>query len=82
MSYTIVLHTCIVLVMDAMRNQNILISGASVAGPALAWWLAHHGFRPTVVERAPHLRGRHTLRELAAQRHLCEELQRAEAVRQ
>jgi 2-polyprenyl-6-methoxyphenol hydroxylase-like FAD-dependent oxidoreductase len=40
-----------------MENKNILISGASVAGPALAWWLARHGFRPTVVERAPHLRG-------------------------
>ena len=43
--------------MDARQNQNILISGASVAGPALAWWLARHGFRPTVVERAPRLRG-------------------------
>ena len=43
--------------MDAMQNQDILISGASVAGPALAWWLARHGFRPTVVERAPQLRG-------------------------
>ena len=43
--------------MEAMQNQNILISGASVAGPALAWWLARHGFRPTVVERASHLRG-------------------------
>jgi 2-polyprenyl-6-methoxyphenol hydroxylase-like FAD-dependent oxidoreductase len=40
-----------------MENRNILISGASVAGPALAWWLAKHGFQPTVVERAPHLRG-------------------------
>lgn len=43
-----------VLVMD---NTRILISGASVAGPALAWWLARYGFRPTVVERAPQLRG-------------------------
>jgi len=34
-------------------TKNILISGAGVAGPALAWWLHHHGFRPTVVERAP-----------------------------
>ncbi|NRQ34953.1 FAD-dependent oxidoreductase [Nonomuraea sp. NN258] len=39
-----------------MRNQNILISGAGVAGPALAYWLARYGFRPTVVERAPALR--------------------------
>ncbi|MFD5095153.1 FAD-dependent monooxygenase [Amycolatopsis thailandensis] len=37
-------------------NREILISGASVAGPALAWWLNHHGFRPTVVERASSLR--------------------------
>jgi 2-polyprenyl-6-methoxyphenol hydroxylase-like FAD-dependent oxidoreductase len=46
-------------VMDnpAIQNRRILISGASVAGPALAYWLARHGFRPTVVERAPHLRG-------------------------
>ena len=40
-----------------MENQNILISGASVAGPALAYWLRRRGFRPTVVERAPALRG-------------------------
>ena len=35
---------------------TVLISGASVAGPALAWWLRRHGFRPTLVERAPALR--------------------------
>ncbi|MFJ2033116.1 FAD-dependent monooxygenase [Streptosporangium sp. NPDC087985] len=33
--------------------KNVLISGASVAGPALAYWLRRHGFTPTVVERAP-----------------------------
>jgi len=27
-----------------------------IAGPALAYWLLHHGFRPTLVERAPQLR--------------------------
>lgn len=37
-------------------NRNILISGASIAGPALAYWLGRHGFRPTVVEVAPALR--------------------------
>ena len=42
-------------VMD--QNRDILISGASVAGPALAWWLSRYGFRPTVVEQAPQLRG-------------------------
>ena len=40
----------------AMDNRNILISGASVAGPALAFWLHHHGFQPTIVERAPAVR--------------------------
>jgi 2-polyprenyl-6-methoxyphenol hydroxylase-like FAD-dependent oxidoreductase len=34
----------------------VLISGAGVAGPALAYWLARAGFRPTVVERATGLR--------------------------
>ncbi len=32
---------------------TVLISGASVAGPALAYWLQRYGYRPTVVERAP-----------------------------
>jgi 2-polyprenyl-6-methoxyphenol hydroxylase-like FAD-dependent oxidoreductase len=39
-----------------VRNRNVLISGASVAGPALAYWLRRRGFNPTVVERAPALR--------------------------
>jgi 2-polyprenyl-6-methoxyphenol hydroxylase-like FAD-dependent oxidoreductase len=33
--------------------KTVLISGASIAGPALAFWLARHGFKPTLVERAP-----------------------------
>ncbi|MFD7654230.1 FAD-dependent monooxygenase, partial [Actinosynnema sp. NPDC059797] len=36
--------------------MGVLISGASVAGPVLAWWLARHGYEVTVVERAPALR--------------------------
>jgi 2-polyprenyl-6-methoxyphenol hydroxylase-like FAD-dependent oxidoreductase len=39
-----------------MKNKDILISGASVAGPALAFWLSRYGFNPTIVERAPELR--------------------------
>jgi len=39
-----------------MTNREILISGAGLAGPALAHWLHRHGFRPTVLERAPALR--------------------------
>jgi 2-polyprenyl-6-methoxyphenol hydroxylase-like FAD-dependent oxidoreductase len=37
-------------------NERILISGASIAGPTVAFWLARYGFRPTVVERASRLR--------------------------
>ncbi|MCX5199805.1 FAD-dependent monooxygenase [Streptomyces sp. NBC_00249] len=39
-----------------MPSPSVLISGASIAGPALAHWLGRHGFRPTVVEIAPALR--------------------------
>ncbi|MGW5361270.1 FAD-dependent monooxygenase [Actinopolymorpha pittospori] len=40
----------------AGAGKSVLISGASVAGPALAYWLSRYGFRTTVVERAPALR--------------------------
>ncbi|GAA5170274.1 FAD-dependent monooxygenase [Pseudonocardia eucalypti] len=36
--------------------MNVLISGASIAGPALAYWLRRYGFGVTVVERSPELR--------------------------
>jgi 2-polyprenyl-6-methoxyphenol hydroxylase-like FAD-dependent oxidoreductase len=39
-----------------MRHQSVLISGAGIAGPTLAYWLACYGFEPTLVERAPRLR--------------------------
>ncbi|MCK7622366.1 FAD-dependent monooxygenase [Streptomyces sp. RS10V-4] len=39
-----------------MKNANVLISGASIAGPSLAYWLSRYGFQVTVVERAPGLR--------------------------
>ncbi|MGC9665532.1 FAD-dependent monooxygenase [Planosporangium sp. 12N6] len=39
-----------------MSNGTVLISGAGIAGLALAHWLRRHGFTPTVVERAPALR--------------------------
>src|SRR3569833_2095475 len=41
---------------ETMTEQTVLISGAGVAGPTLAYWLARAGFRPTVVERAAGLR--------------------------
>lgn len=39
-----------------MQNKNILISGAGIAGVALAFWLKRYGFNPTIVEQAPKLR--------------------------
>ncbi|MEU8383610.1 FAD-dependent monooxygenase [Streptosporangium sp. NPDC048865] len=39
-----------------MKNTTVLISGASIAGPALAYWLSRSGHAVTVVERAPALR--------------------------
>jgi 2-polyprenyl-6-methoxyphenol hydroxylase-like FAD-dependent oxidoreductase len=35
---------------------RVLISGAGIAGPTLAFWLAHHGLEPTIVEKASQLR--------------------------
>jgi 2-polyprenyl-6-methoxyphenol hydroxylase-like FAD-dependent oxidoreductase len=37
-------------------KRRILISGAGIGGPALAWWMAQLGWDVTVVERAPALR--------------------------
>src|SRR4051812_45744972 len=39
-----------------MENTQVLISGASIAGPALAYWLNRYGCEVTVVERATALR--------------------------
>ncbi len=36
--------------------RTVLISGAGIAGPALAYWLKAADFEPTIVERAPALR--------------------------
>src|SRR6201747_2594375 len=36
-----------------MTKKTVLISGASVAGPALAFWLERYGYDVTVIERAP-----------------------------
>ena len=39
-----------------MRTQKVLVTGASIAGPALAYWLSRYGMEVTVVERAPAFR--------------------------
>jgi 2-polyprenyl-6-methoxyphenol hydroxylase-like FAD-dependent oxidoreductase len=36
-----------------VSHRRVLISGASIAGPVAAFWLARAGFSPTIVERAP-----------------------------
>lgn len=38
-------------------HTTVLVSGAGIAGPALAHWLRRYGFEPTVVELAPEIRG-------------------------
>jgi 2-polyprenyl-6-methoxyphenol hydroxylase-like FAD-dependent oxidoreductase len=39
-----------------MRPQSVLISGAGIAGPTLAFWLNAAGFKTTIVKHAPALR--------------------------
>ncbi|MFI2206076.1 FAD-dependent monooxygenase [Streptomyces sp. NPDC020192] len=39
-----------------MKSKRVLVSGASIAGPAAAYWLSRYGFEVTVVERAERLR--------------------------
>ncbi|NNC13933.1 FAD-dependent oxidoreductase [Planctomonas sp. JC2975] len=39
-----------------MNGTKVLISGASIAGPALAGWLARNGYDVTVVEKATDVR--------------------------
>jgi 2-polyprenyl-6-methoxyphenol hydroxylase-like FAD-dependent oxidoreductase len=63
---------------------GVLVSGASVAGPALAYWLGRYGFEPTVVERAPAAREggqaidlRGAAREAVGRMGLIEEVRRA-----
>ncbi|NED85544.1 FAD-dependent oxidoreductase, partial [Streptomyces sp. SID11233] len=39
-----------------LAGLRVLVSGASVAGPAVAFWLDRYGAEVTVVEKAPELR--------------------------
>src|SRR4051812_35560262 len=41
---------------DTVSNVRVLVSGASIAGPALAHWLHRRGAEVTVVEQSPGLR--------------------------
>lgn len=67
----------------SLKNRNILISGASIAGPALAYWLSRFGFNPTVVEQAPCLReGGYAIDIRGAARTVAERMGIMPAVRQ
>jgi len=37
--------------------KSVLISGAGIAGATLAYWLKRAGYAPTIIERAPAIRG-------------------------
>ena len=39
-----------------MRSKSVLISGAGIAGPALAYWLRHRGFEPVLIEQSARFR--------------------------
>jgi 2-polyprenyl-6-methoxyphenol hydroxylase-like FAD-dependent oxidoreductase len=43
--------------MSTSHVRSILVSGASIAGPALAYWLNRYGFAVTVIEKAGTVRG-------------------------
>ncbi|MCW3819688.1 FAD-dependent monooxygenase [Micromonospora sp. DR5-3] len=66
-----------------MDDRTVLISGASVAGPALAYWLRRYGFSVTVVEQAPTLRaGGHAVDVRGAARDVVERMGIMPRVRQ
>jgi 2-polyprenyl-6-methoxyphenol hydroxylase-like FAD-dependent oxidoreductase len=61
---------------------HVLISGASVAGPTLAYWLLRRGYDVTVVEQAPGLRaGGHGVDFRGAQMELLRRMDLVDAVR-
>ncbi|MFE3543044.1 FAD-dependent monooxygenase [Nocardia sp. NPDC059177] len=65
-------------------SGTVLVSGASIAGPALAFWLHRYGFEVTVVEKSAGVRGggypidvRGTAVEVAHRMGILPQLQRA-----
>lgn len=42
--------------LSAKRGRRVLVTGASIAGNTLAWWLSHWGYDITIVERHPEFR--------------------------
>ncbi|WP_082594419.1 FAD-dependent monooxygenase [Sphingomonas sp. Root710] len=43
--------------MSERAVKNVLVSGASISGPALGHWLTHYGINTTIVEKSSYLRG-------------------------
>ncbi|WP_244296911.1 FAD-dependent monooxygenase [Paenarthrobacter nitroguajacolicus] len=66
-----------------MTSKRVLISGASIAGPAAAYWLARYGWEVTVIERAPQLRdGGHNVDIRGAGREVARRMGVEEAIRE
>lgn len=42
--------------MKSVKEINVLVSGAGIAGLSTAYWLTKYGFKVTIVERASHIR--------------------------
>ena len=49
-------YVCGMKITNMTTSRTILISGSSIAGPVLAYWLKAYGFTPTIVEKASSLR--------------------------
>ena len=43
-------------IFNGVSVRSVLMSGAGITGPTLAYWLRRRGFTPTVVEREPRFR--------------------------
>lgn len=70
--------------MTAATKGTVLVSGASIAGPAVAYWLHRYGYAVTVVEKASGVRGggypidvRGTALEVARRMGILPQLERA-----
>ncbi|HEX5750165.1 MAG TPA: hypothetical protein VFZ09_28300 [Archangium sp.] len=64
-------------------KRHVLITGASIAGPAMAWWLNRHGMAATVVERAREFRdGGQTIDVRGAGRTVVQRMGLEEAIRE
>jgi len=65
-----------------MTKRKILVTGASITGPAIAYWLARQGDDVTVVERAPEFRdGGQTIDVRGAGRTVVQRMGLEEAIR-